>query len=411
SYSTLPCRAALGLLCLSALIGACKKGDSAQAAVTFTEKAAPPDALFHLLKPADSGVDFANNIAETHLNTILTNSYLYNGGGVGVLDVNNDGLQDIFFVSTQEACRLYLNQGGLKFKDITGQAGVGIKEGDKTGVTVVDINADGWQDIYVCRTGMSPSENRRNLLFVNNKNGTFSEQGKQYGLADGAASNHANFFDADGDGDLDVYVLNYPVDFKSVNSVRLMQPDGGGEPVRLTEPKDPSESSHLYRNNGDGTFTDIAESAGVQFGDVTPGAGWGDIDGDGDLDLYVSAYLSFNRKAIWPPFAKNMRNMRVMMGPQGLKGAADHLYRNDGGGKFTDVTKEAGLRVKEEEYGFTIQMVDLNGDDLIDIFVADDMTPNHHYRAVKPGKFTPCGSDSGLSVDHDGVNKACMGVA
>lgn len=282
--------AGLGLCLAAALFLAigCAKNDPSKAAVSFTEKTAPADALFALLKSADSGVDFSNNITETHTNTVLTNSYLYNGGGVGILDVNNDGLQDLFFVSTQEACRLYLNQGNLKFKDITESSGVGIKEGDKTGVTIVDINADGWQDIYVCRTGMTAGENRRNLLFVNNQNGTFSEKARQYGLADGSASNHANFFDADGDGDLDCYVLNYPVDFKGVNGVRLKQPDGGGEPVRITDPKDASESSHFYRNNGNGTFSDVSRQAGIWTRAMGLSVTATDFNGDGFQDLMVA---------------------------------------------------------------------------------------------------------------------------
>lgn len=280
-------------LCLIASLLSLAIGCAKNEGATFTEKTAPADALFALLKPADSGVDFSNNITENHFNTILTNPYLYNGGGVGIIDVNNDGLQDLFFVSTQEACRLYLNQGNLKFKDITEQAGVGMKEGDKTGVTIVDINADGWQDIYVCRTGMVASENRRNLLFVNNQNGTFTEKARQYGLADPAASNHANFFDADNDGDLDCYVLNYPIDFASVNSMRLLQPDGGGDPVRITEPNNPNESSHLYRNNSDPasgavTFSDVSRQAGIWTRTMGLSVTASDFNGDGCQDLMVA---------------------------------------------------------------------------------------------------------------------------
>ncbi|MEO6758179.1 MAG: VCBS repeat-containing protein, partial [Saprospiraceae bacterium] len=172
---------------------------------------APSDALFEHLSPGATGVDFANVVEENYDNNIMTNSYLYNGGGVGVLDFNNDGLVDLYFTRTQGSCKLYQNLGNLKFKDVTEQAGVQAMEGEKTGVAIADVNADGWPDIYVCRTGMQPTDARRNLLFINNKNGTFTEMGRPFGLADGAATNQANFFDADGDGDLDCYVLNYPV--------------------------------------------------------------------------------------------------------------------------------------------------------------------------------------------------------
>jgi len=255
------------------------------------------------------------------------------------------------------------------------------------GMCWFDYDGDGWLDLFVPNGSTldavlgKATNSVSDKLFRNKGDGTFEDVTAKAGLVESRWSMSGAAGDYDNDGDSDLYVTNFGPNF-------------------------------LWRNNGDGTFTDVAAELGVTFDDDTakPGASWGDIDGDSDLDLYVSAYIVMNRKAPWPPFAKTMRNMRVMLGPQGLKGASDRLFRNDGD-HFTEVTKEAGLRVKEEEYGFTIQMLDLNADDKLDIFVANDMTPNHHYRQTKPAKFTPCGSDSGLAVDHDGVNKACMGVA
>ncbi|MFZ4473843.1 MAG: VCBS repeat-containing protein [Saprospiraceae bacterium] len=244
----------------------------------------PADALFE--QAAQTGIDFENNISENYQNWIITNSYLYNGGGVGVIDFNNDGFQDLYFVSTQGACKLYQNNGNFTFTDVSTKAGVEAKDGEKTGVTIVDINADGWQDIYVCRTGLVNNDLRRNLLFVNNKNGTFSEKALSTGLADRAASNHACFFDADNDGDLDCYVVNYPVDFNSVNSTRLID-RGNGVIEREVLPKDPIESDHLFRNNGDGTFTDISKQAGIQDRAFGLSVTATDLNGDGFMDIIV----------------------------------------------------------------------------------------------------------------------------
>ncbi|MCE2821772.1 MAG: VCBS repeat-containing protein, partial [Saprospiraceae bacterium] len=152
------------------------------------QPAAPADALFQKLDSSESGVAFKNEIHESHELNIVANAYLYNGGGVGVIDVNNDGLQDLYFTATMGPCKLYLNKGGLKFEDISQQAGVEAAAGLKTGVTVVDINADGMQDLYVCRTTLKPDDNSKNLLFINNGNNTFTESAASYGLADNSPS-------------------------------------------------------------------------------------------------------------------------------------------------------------------------------------------------------------------------------
>jgi len=301
----------------------------------------------------------------------------------------------------------------IRFKDVAKSAGIDCTnlsgQIDKPrlidtlgcGMCWFDYDGDGWLDLFIPNgstleavlglkvkvtqpdgsvTEETPHNDVSDRLYRNRGDGTFEDVTEKAGLKDDRWGVGVAAGDYDNDGDEDLYVCNIGCNF-------------------------------LYRNNGDGTFTDVAAEAGVDFEGVTPGAGWGDIDGDGDLDLYVSCYLEYQKKKPWPPFAKTMRGMRVMQGPQGLVGGTDKLFRNEGDGKFTDVTAEAGLRTAEREYGFTIQMVDLNEDDLVDIFVANDMTPNHHYRQVKPCKFTPCGSISGLSVDHDGTEKACMGVA
>ena len=211
----------------------------------------------------------------------MADPYIYNGGGVAVLDVNNDGLQDLFFTARLQGCRLYLNKGGFKFEDISDKSGVSQFSGLKTGVCVVDINADGWADLYVCRTWLTPLPDRRNLLFVNQKDGTFAEQAAAFGLNDLSASQHANFFDFDLDGDLDCYVLNHPVDFKNMNN---LQYSAGS--ARTQAPQNEYESDRLYRREGN-TFTDITQKAGLEnkaFGLSTLVV---DVNKDGWPDLFV----------------------------------------------------------------------------------------------------------------------------
>jgi hypothetical protein len=272
---------------LACLLLQCKNDASnLSAAYKPEQQTAPADALFKKLSAAESGIDFVNELKETHDINIITDSYLYNGGGVGVIDVNNDGLQDLYFSSTMGSCKLYLNKGGLKFEDITKQARVEQAEGLKTGVTVVDINADGWQDIYLCRTTLKPGEKSQNLLFVNNKNNTFTESAKPYGLADNSPSNHANFFDADADGDLDCYVINHPLDYANVNNLRVKDA-GNGRTERILEPSQPYESNRLYQNNGNNTFSDITKKAGVYNRGFSLSVTAADLNGDGFKDVMV----------------------------------------------------------------------------------------------------------------------------
>jgi hypothetical protein len=254
------------------------------------------------------------------------------------------------------------------------------------GICWFDYDNDGWLDLFVPNGStldayMGKTKNpATDHLFRNKGDGTFEDVTDKAGLHDDAWGLSATAGDYDNDGDKDLYVCNLGLNF-------------------------------LYRNNGDGTFTDIAKEAGVQFDGVTPGACWGDVDLDGDLDLYVSAYIAWNRQKPLPPFAKTMRNMKVMFGPKGLRGEVDKLFRNDGGGKFTDITKDSGLDTREMDHGFTVQILDLDGDDLPEIFVADDMTPNLYYKSTEKGKWKEMGLESGLAVDKDGKEQACMGIA
>lgn len=218
--------------------------------------------LLKLLSPSETGIDFENRINETAQNNFATNINIYNGGGVAIADVNNDNLPDIYFICSNGQNRLYLNEGNFKFKDITKEAGLISEEGFETFATAVDVNADGFLDFYVGRAGPFENDERRNKLYVNNGNLTFTERAREYGIDDKSASTGANFIDGDGDGDLDLYLLNYPKDsdFASKIAVTL---DATGKPVPDLSPKDPLDSDRYYRNEGNGKFTDVSQEAGV----------------------------------------------------------------------------------------------------------------------------------------------------
>ncbi|MEY3050736.1 MAG: hypothetical protein RLY31_521 [Bacteroidota bacterium] len=313
----------------------CKPGESQK-----TASAVDTDTTrFKLVASEVSGLVFSNQITESFDNNILINSYLYNGGGVAVLDVNKDGLPDLYFSATQEPNRLFLNKGGLVFEDITDRAGVGAAEGIKTGVTVVDINSDGWPDLYVCRSGMQATAERANLLYVNNGDLTFSEQGAAYGLDNRSASNHANFFDYDLDGDLDLYLLNHPVSFKEVNKITARQE--GNDYIRIADPRDEWESDKLFRNEGDGHFTEVSGAAGIR------NRAWGlsatvtDFNRDGYPDLFVA------NDYIEP----------------------DIVYINDRKGGFSNQTDRYFRHLSNHTMG--VDIADLNNDGLVDLIGLD----------------------------------------
>ena len=300
----------------------------------------PADPMFKTLPASETGITFENKIEESFAQNVLTFAYLYNGGGVGILDVNNDGLQDVYFTATTGDCKLYQNLGGMKFKDITNQSGVAAPKGIKTGVCVVDINADGWQDIYLSRTGSKADPVRGNMLFINNQNGTFTESASQYGLADISAHTNANFFDYDNDGDLDVYVLVYPDDFNTVNKV-YAKDDGKGNVKRFNEPKTDYETDRLYRNNGNFTFTDVSKEAGIWNRGFGLTVNTVDFNNDGWLDIYVgNDYVE-----------------------------PDFYYVNNKNGTFTEQNLAKFRHTTENSMGTDV--ADLNNDGLLDLLALD----------------------------------------
>jgi hypothetical protein len=323
----------------------CLAGGCSKVSTDGREQAA--DLYFELLSPEKTGVNFSNHITETFQQNVLLNSYLYNGGGVAVTDVNNDGLPDLYFTATQASNRLFLNKGNLRFEDITESAGVGALGGIKTGVTVADVNADGYQDLYVCRSGMLPTPDRANLLFVNNGDLTYSEKAAAFGLDDRSASNHANFFDYDLDGDLDVYVLNHPVQFQEVNHIQAYEKNG--RYFRKTDPLDEWESDKLFRNEGHGRFTNVSDQAGIR------NRAWG-------LSVTVSDFNSD-------------RYPDIFVGSDYIE--PDILYINNRNGTFSAQTERYFRHTSNHTMGADV--ADVNNDGLIDL-VALDMIARDNQR-------------------------------
>lgn len=299
--------------------------------------------LFKLLPADKTGIRFANTITESDTLNILTEEYIYNGGGVGIGDFNNDGLPDIYFTGNMVSNKLYLNKGDLAFTDITEAAKVTGNGKWCSGVAVVDINQDGWLDLYVGATLKKDSTGRTNLLYINNglnKAGipTFTEMASSFGIADGGYSTHSAFLDYDRDGDLDLYVLTNIINKNIPTNYRPKITDGTA-----------INNDQLYRNNGDGTFSNVTKSAGILFEGYGLGIAVSDVNLDGWPDIYVTNdYLS-----------------------------NDLLYINNRDGTFSN---QADKYLKHTCYSaMGNDVVDINNDGYVDI-VALDMLPEYNKR-------------------------------
>ncbi len=296
--------------------------------------------LFELLSSSKSGINFKNQLKEDAKHNILTYEYFYNGGGVAIGDINNDGLEDIFLTANMGKNALYLNTGSLKFKDISKSAKIEGKAGAwSTGVSMIDINKDGLLDIYVCYSGWQDEDARRNALYINRGNGQFEEKATEYGLDDPSNSTQAAFFDYDKDGDLDMYLLNhnttviYEVEYNDVRDTRH-----------------PLAGDKFYENE-DGHFTDISEKAGIKGSPLGFGLGIAiaDVNSDGWQDIYVS------NDYIEP----------------------DYLYINQGDGTFTDQMTDYFQHISYFSMGSDI--VDVNNDGQPDVYTLD-MLPEDNER-------------------------------
>ena len=246
-----------------------------------TKENTPAKTLFTSMKGSATGIDFSNDLTYTESFNPYTFRNFYNGGGVAIGDINNDGLPDLFFCSSQHSNRLYLNKGNFKFEDVTDKAGVASDSVWSTGVTMADVNGDGFLDIYVCKSGDLRGKNRSNALYINDGGGKvhFTEQAQAYGLDNRGLSTHAAFFDFDNDGDLDCYLLNSS--FRSVGNYDLVKDQ--------RTIIDTLGGNKLYRNDNN-HFVDVTAKAGIYSSKVGFGLGVtiADINKDGWQDIYVS---------------------------------------------------------------------------------------------------------------------------
>ncbi|MCK0148250.1 VCBS repeat-containing protein [Arenibacter sp. F26102] len=293
---------------------------------------------FKQLTHEETGLDFVNKLTENDSLNYLSYGYIYMGGGVSAGDVNNDGLVDLFFTGNMVPNKLYLNKGNLKFEDISEKAGVSGDSRWYTGVTTADVNNDGFLDIY-CSVGgkFGPKDNQ---LYINNGDNTFTDRAAEYGLADIGNSVQATFFDYDLDGDLDLYVANYPpTPFTAPNHYYL---------TKKRQVKD-HETDHLYRNDGN-IFTNVTDDAGIRSFGLSLSATVGDVNQDGWPDIYISNDFS----------------------------TPDLFYINNQDGTFSEHNKE--MTKNTSFYGMGVDIADFNNDQLLDILQMD-MTAKDNRRA------------------------------
>ena len=338
-------------LALAALFASCNSDN-------VKERIYPEDSstlqLLEEIPASTSGLDFSNTITEDRAVNAITFDGMLQGAGVAVLDANNDGLMDVFFASNMQGDRLYINKGNFKFEDQTKEAGIK-NENWSTGIAIVDINNDGYDDIYVCKFLYDESSKRANQFYINNGDGTFTDKAAEMGLADMGYGIMANFFDYDNDGDLDMYLANQPP-----NSLKGKSELKGKINYAYTD--------RIYRNDN-GRFTDVTDYTGIKNYSYSLSATVFDFNNDGWLDIYVACDYD----------------------------EPDFLYMNNGKGGFTNVADDALKHMSNFSMG--VDIADVNNDGHLDVYVADmvaednfrqktnmsGMNPKRFYALAKAG--------------------------
>ena len=291
--------------------------------------------LFTRLSEKNTGINFKNTLFEDGPLNVANYIYFYNGGGVAIGDINNDGLQDVLFTGNMVHNRLFLNKGNFQFEDVTKQAHIAEKEGWCTGATMADVNGDGKIDIYICRSADINPELRKNLLYINNGDGSFTEKAEEFGLADNGYSTQAAFFDYDKDGDLDCFIINHSIQKYTA---------GVQDNPELRKEHNPDYASKLYRNDNN-HFTNVSDQAGITSNVLTFGLGIAisDFNNDGWPDLVVSN--DFNEP--------------------------DYLFMNNRNGTFTEQLRKAMDHISL--YSMGSDAADYNNDGLTDLVTLDMM--------------------------------------
>ena len=369
---------------------------------------------FRLHPSSKTGITFSNELSYTDDFNVYKYRNFYNGGGIAVGDVNNDGLVDLYFTANQKPNELYLNKGDFKFQRVTNDAHVAGTKAWSTGVTMVDINADGWLDIYVCNSGDVAGDNKQNELFINNQDGTFTEEASAYGLDDKGFSTHAVFFDYDKDGDLDVYLLNNS--YQAIGSFDLRRNErpkrdrlGGDKLMRNEDGKfidvseqagiygsvigfglgvtvgdvnnddwedifisnDFFERDYLYINQQNGSFKEVLTEQIKSISGASMGADMADIDNDGDNDIFVTEMLPVDYQRLksvttfedWNRYQYNVKNGYHHQFTRNM------LHRNNANGTFSEVGRFAGVEATDWSWGALF--FDMNNDGLKDLFVSN----------------------------------------
>jgi len=321
--------------------------------VVVEEKKEP---IFSLVPSNQSGINFTNFNKENNDYNYFAYEYFYNGGGVATADFNNDGLLDIVFTANMASNKLYVNKGDFSFQDITATAGINSNTQDWcTGVSIIDINSDGYQDIFISRSGWFENDQQNklsNLLFVNNKDLTFTESATKYGFTDQSRSNQACFFDMDNDGDLDMYLINNP---KEHTKTREYQ---NGD-IRLVDVGSTYQDSDKLYENKNGTYVDITKKAGLINSDYGLGIVAADLNQDGYQDLYIANDYS----------------------------KPDAILINNGNKTFANATDQTLKHMSKFSMG--VDIADINNDGLLDIFNSEMLGQDNYSKKVNMASMNP----------------------